>query len=147
MSNSLLRAPIGVYVSAVMGVLCLAVWPSALREISRAGVSVTSAAEPQSLSMAYVQSPATAARAAALSAQLNSTFSTIKATAAAGGQVKLVAAEANDYSAWLAAVGWMSLTSDSKSVVKTKSICVNECAGGFAVAEFELIEFRFSSSR
>lgn len=148
MNTSLLRMPVGVYVSVVMAVLALAIWPAGLREVARAGKSsALSAAEPSSLSMKYVQSPASEARAAGVAAQLNTVFTTIKATPVPGGRVKLIAAQANEYSAWLAAVGWLSLTSDSRSVVRTNSICVNDCPGGFAVAEFELIEFRFSRSR
>lgn len=139
------RLPVGVHVSVLVGLAALVIWPLALREVARVGQvgHEPSGAGVAESTISYVQSPASAERTNALVRQINTAFTTIKATSGSGGKVTLVAAEANDYAAWLAAVGWMSLTSDSKSVVRTKSICVNECSDGFAVAELELIEFRF----
>lgn len=147
MNISNLRVPVGVYMAIVMWVASLVVWPLALGELKRSGLVVDAVATQSAFSVGYSQTPASQARVSALVSQINSAFSTVRASAREGGQIRLIASEPVDYSAWFAAVGWMALTADSKSVVRTKSVCINACTEGFAVADFELVEVRFSSSR
>jgi hypothetical protein len=147
MNMSNLRAPVGVYIAIVMWLAALVVWPLALGELKRSGVAVDAVATVSDFSVGYKQTPASQIRASTLASQINSAFLSVRASAREGGQIRLVASEPVDYSAWFAAVGWMALTSDSKSVVRTKSVCVNACTEGFAVADFELVEIRFSISR